>query len=153
MQGEDYKASICWVQVLVKAMLLLELVSMFIWNGPRPWMVALTWGIMLAAIVQAYSWGGIPCASETAAKPAAAARYLIFCKKIIKDAQGKDDIERFVEEIVSPVTFVSLELKDGVFILTAGTRSKAALLGRNKRRLLELAKIIDYNFGKDLRII
>jgi NusA-like KH domain protein len=73
--------------------------------------------------------------------------------KIIEDAHDQGGAERFIEDIVSPVTFVSLDLKEGVFILTAGTRSKAALLGRNKRRLLELAKIVEDNFGKELRIV
>ena len=73
--------------------------------------------------------------------------------KIIKEAEGIDDVERFVEDIVNPITFVSLEVREGEIILTAGMRSKAALLGRNKRRLAELSKIIEDNFGKDLRII
>ena len=73
--------------------------------------------------------------------------------RVIKENDGVEDAERFVEDIVSPVTFVSLELKDGVFILTAGIRSKAALLGRNKRRLEELKEIIEDSYGKGLKII
>lgn len=73
--------------------------------------------------------------------------------KIIKEPEDESDIGRFVEDIVSPITFVSLELKDGVYILTAGVRSKAALLGRGKRRLEELKKIVEDNFGKELRIV
>lgn len=73
--------------------------------------------------------------------------------KVIKEGTGIDDAKRFVEDIVSPVGFVSLELKDKVFILTAGARSKAALLGRNKRRLEELKQIMEDNYGKGLKII
>lgn len=73
--------------------------------------------------------------------------------RIIKEPVSEEDAKRFIEDIVNPVTFVSLELKDGVFILTAGVRNKAALLGRNKRRLEELKQIVEDNFGKELRIV
>ena len=73
--------------------------------------------------------------------------------KVIKEAEEIDDAERFVEDIVEPVTFVSLEVKDNKIIITAGTRSKAALLGRNKRRLAELSRIVEDYFGKELKII
>ena len=73
--------------------------------------------------------------------------------KVIKEAENLGDAGRFVGDIVDPVTFVSLEVKDDKIILTAGTRSKAALLGRNKRRLAELSIIIEDYFGKELKII
>lgn len=73
--------------------------------------------------------------------------------RIIKDVRGIEEAERFVKDIVSPVDFVSLEVKDGLFILTAGPRNKAALIGRNKRRLIELNKILEDNFGKELKIV
>ena len=55
--------------------------------------------------------------------------------------------------IVSPVTFKDLEIKDNEIILTAGSYSKAMLIGRNKRRLHELQKITRDYFGKDLSIV
>ena len=73
--------------------------------------------------------------------------------KIIRDANGIEDAERFVEDIVEPLTFVSLEVKENEIIITAGIRSKAALLGRNKRRLIELSQILEDNFGKELKIV
>ncbi len=75
--------------------------------------------------------------------------------RVIKDAPGNvKGIERFISSIVSPVEFVSLEVRDGVFILTAGSRTRAAtLIGRNKVRLDELNKIIESYFGKRLRIV
>ena len=73
--------------------------------------------------------------------------------RIIKEADGIGDAERFVEDIVDPITFVSIEVREDQIILTAGTRSKAALLGRNKRRYEELNRIIQETFGKELRII
>ncbi|MCH7965198.1 MAG: KH domain-containing protein [Bacteroidetes bacterium] len=73
--------------------------------------------------------------------------------RIVKESLGIEDATRFVGDVVSPVTFISLELKNDIFILTAGIRSKAALIGRNRRRLLELSKIVEDNFGKDLKIV
>ena len=48
--------------------------------------------------------------------------------KIVKEAEGIDDAERFVREIVAPVGFKSLEIKDGVVTINAGIQSKAALI-------------------------
>ena len=73
--------------------------------------------------------------------------------RIISEPQGIEDALNFVREVVSPVRFKSLELKDGVFVLNAGSASKAALIGRNKKRLEELQEIVKNNFGLDLRII
>ena len=73
--------------------------------------------------------------------------------KIVSEPQGLEDAQNFVKEIVSPIRFKSLELKDGVFILNAGSTSKAALIGRNKKRLEELKQIIFNNFGIDLKIV
>ena len=44
-------------------------------------------------------------------------------------------------------------LKNLLLILTAGSQSKAALIGRNKRRLLELQRIAKDYFGKEFRIV
>ncbi|MEM4271829.1 MAG: hypothetical protein QXD13_01950 [Candidatus Pacearchaeota archaeon] len=73
--------------------------------------------------------------------------------RIIAEAEGINDAQRFVEDIVAPIKFKSLELKDGVFILSATTASKASLIGRNKRRLEELSQILKDNFGYELKII
>lgn len=73
--------------------------------------------------------------------------------RIIREPNGIEDAERFVRDIVSPVGFKSLELRDDIFVLTAGSQSKAALIGRNKRRLIELNQILKDSFGKELRIV
>jgi len=75
--------------------------------------------------------------------------------RIIKDTNDDiPSISRFIEAIVSPVGFLSLELKDGSFILTAGSRERAAtLIGRNKVRLEELNTIFESYFRKSLRIV
>lgn len=74
--------------------------------------------------------------------------------KIIKEPKGLKDTESFVNDIVSPVKFRSLEIKNKVIIITAGSfQNKASLLGRNKKRFAELKKIIMGTFGLDLKIV
>lgn len=73
--------------------------------------------------------------------------------KIIPMPLGIGDARYFIEKIVSPVTFKNLEIKDGGIVLTAGNQSKAALIGRNKRRLLEMQKISRNYFGKEFKIV
>ena len=68
--------------------------------------------------------------------------------KVIREANGINEARRFIEDIVSPVGFVSLELRENIFVLTAGARSKAMLLGRNKRRYEELKSIFLYQLGR-----
>jgi len=73
--------------------------------------------------------------------------------KVIPIPKGIQHIKPFIQAIVSPVEFKDLEIKEDEIILTAGSRSKAALLGRNKRRLHEMQKIIKDFFGKEFKII
>ncbi len=74
--------------------------------------------------------------------------------RIIEEPNGIDDAKIFIEDIVNPVRFKSLEVKDSSFILTAGgTQVKATLLGRNKRRYQELDKIMQDTFGMELKIL
>ena len=73
--------------------------------------------------------------------------------KIIPISQGIQDAKDFIEAIVSPVKFKDLEIKDNEIIITAGSQSKAALIGRNRRRFLEMQKIIKDFFGRGFRII
>ncbi len=73
--------------------------------------------------------------------------------KIVVTPRGIEDAKRFIEAVVSPVTFKDLEVKDDEIILTAGSQSKAALIGRNKRRFLEMQKIVKDFFGKEFRIV
>jgi NusA-like KH domain protein len=73
--------------------------------------------------------------------------------KVIPIPKGIQHVKQFIQVIVSPVEFKDLEIKEDEIILTAGSRSKAALLGRNKRRLHEMQKIIKDFFGKEFKII
>lgn len=73
--------------------------------------------------------------------------------KVVAQPVSIKDVKSFIETVVSPVTFNDIEVKEDEVILSAGSRNKAALLGRNKRRLLEMQKIIKAIFGKEFKII
>lgn len=73
--------------------------------------------------------------------------------KVIPAPSGIYSAKQFIESIISPVRFKDLNIIDNEIVLTAGSQSKAALIGRNKRRLLEMQKIIKDYFGKDFRIV
>ncbi len=74
--------------------------------------------------------------------------------RIIEEAEGMKDARRFIQNIVDPINFKSLEIKENTFVINSGgTQSKAALLGRNKRRFEELKQIIEDTFHMDLRIL
>jgi transcription antitermination factor NusA-like protein len=73
--------------------------------------------------------------------------------RIVAEPNGISDAEKFVSDIVSPIQFKSLEIKDGVFVLNAGSQSKASLIGRNRRREEELNLILMDSFGISLKIV
>jgi len=74
--------------------------------------------------------------------------------RIIAESEGLKDVGRFVKDVVAPVKFKSLEIKDNSFVLTAGSnQSKAVLIGRNRAKFDELREILYDMFGLDLEIV
>ncbi len=73
--------------------------------------------------------------------------------KIIPQPRGIHDAKELIENIVSPVKFRELEINSNEIILNAGGQSKAALIGRNRRRALEMQRIVKDFFRKDFRIV
>jgi len=73
--------------------------------------------------------------------------------KVVAKPNSIEDASKFIGAIVSPVVFKKIDVTDGEIILTAGPQSKAALIGRNKRRLIEMQKIVKTFFNRDFRII
>jgi transcription antitermination factor NusA-like protein len=73
--------------------------------------------------------------------------------RIIPMPRGLYDARGFIQTIVKPVTFKDFQVNGNEIIITAGSQSKAALIGRDKRRLIELQKIAEDFFGKELKII
>jgi transcription antitermination factor NusA-like protein len=66
----------------------------------------------------------------------------------------KGDIEKFVSEIVSPITFNKIEFKDGMMSISAGRASKAALIGRDRAREKELFNVLKNFFTIErLRVV
>lgn len=74
--------------------------------------------------------------------------------RIIAEPEGIKDANKFLHELVSPVKFKSVEIKDNCIILTGGNnQNKASLIGRDKRRLLELEDIVKDIFAMEVKII
>ena len=73
--------------------------------------------------------------------------------RIIAEPNGIGEIQHFIESIVAPVRFKSLLVENGLATLNAGSQSKAALIGRNRRRFDELQMIIKNTFNVDFKII
>ena len=73
--------------------------------------------------------------------------------RILPKPRGIEDAEAFIQGIINPVTFNGIEIKDNEIIVTAGPQSKAALLGRHKRRLLEMQKIVKDFFGAEYKVV
>lgn len=73
--------------------------------------------------------------------------------KIVAIPNGKEDIESFVATITRPVRFKGIEVKDGEVTISAGSQSKASLIGKGKIRLTEMENILGQYFGvKKVRI-
>ncbi|MCA9487581.1 MAG: hypothetical protein KC516_01315 [Nanoarchaeota archaeon] len=72
--------------------------------------------------------------------------------RVIAQPRGIEDIKIFIQSIVNPLEFKDLEVKEDEIILTAGKQSKAALLGRDKRRLIEMKDIVGEFFNMEFRI-
>lgn len=74
--------------------------------------------------------------------------------RIIPIPRDLHDARGFIQTLVKPVMFKDFGIMGNEIIITAGNmQSKAALIGRDKRRFLELEKITKDFFGKDLKII
>lgn len=74
--------------------------------------------------------------------------------RIVREPEGVEDMGRFISDIVIPAKFKSIEVRDGTLLITAGSvQNKATLMGRNKKRMEELGKIVRAIFNLGLRIV
>ena len=74
--------------------------------------------------------------------------------RIIADQENIAQAGAFIEDIIAPIHYRSLESTPEGLIITAGNpQTKATLLGRNKKRFEELKQIVEDTFGVDLKII
>lgn len=72
--------------------------------------------------------------------------------KIVPAPRDSGDAELLIKSIVNPVTIKDVEVAENEIIVNAG-RNKAALIGRNKRRMIEMEKVTKGFFGKEFRVI
>ena len=73
--------------------------------------------------------------------------------RVVAQPNGVEDAREFIERVVSPLTFNDLEITVNEIIMNAGRMNKALLIGREKRRLIEMQNIIKYFFKREFRII
>jgi len=73
--------------------------------------------------------------------------------RVVATPRGIEDAKDFISAIIAPVQFKDIEITMDEIIVTAGPQSKAALLGRNKRRLAEMQKIVSEFFKVGYRVI
>lgn len=67
--------------------------------------------------------------------------------KVISMPKQGEQIDKFVKETVSPVTFNKIEVRENSVTITAGRQSKAALIGRSRVREKELGDVLKKFFG------
>jgi len=72
--------------------------------------------------------------------------------RVVAAPRGIEDAGFFIRSIVNPLTLRGVEIRGDEIIVTGGS-NKAALIGRNKRRLLEMQKIVKDFFEKDFRVV
>ena len=73
--------------------------------------------------------------------------------RVVPIPRGIEDARKFIELIISPATFKEMEITMDQIIITAGSvQNKATLLGRNKKRLEEMKRIVKDFFGLDYRV-
>ena len=73
--------------------------------------------------------------------------------RVVPMPRGVEDARFFIESIVKPAIFKSLQVTPTEVVITAGSmQNRATLFGRDKRRFIEMQKIVRDFFDKDLRI-
>lgn len=72
--------------------------------------------------------------------------------KVVPLPNGIKDAEVFIQSIINPVGFRELGVGENEIVISAG-KNKAALIGRNKRRLLEMQKITKGFFDREFRVV
>lgn len=71
--------------------------------------------------------------------------------KVIPLPDGEEGAGKFIEAVVSPITIKNVDVGEDMIVVNAG-KNKAALIGRNKRRMLEMQKIVKGFFDKEYKV-
>jgi len=72
--------------------------------------------------------------------------------RIVARPRGIQDAKNFIGSIVNPLTINDLRIEGNEIIISSNRQNKAALIGRDKRRLKEMQVIVRDFFEKELRI-
>jgi transcription antitermination factor NusA-like protein len=72
--------------------------------------------------------------------------------KIIPIPRDINDAKFFIETVVEPIQIKEIEINDKEIVVGGNVQTKAALIGRNKRRLLEMQSVIKDFFKRDFRV-
>jgi transcription antitermination factor NusA-like protein len=62
------------------------------------------------------------------------------------DKTNREEVAKFIGDVVEPVEFNKIEVKDDSVTINAGRQNKAALIGRNRIREKELFSILKDHF-------
>lgn len=74
--------------------------------------------------------------------------------RVVPCPRSEEDAKRFIESIISPATFKEFKINENEIIISSGgVQNKATLLGRNKRRYLEMRKIVNNFFDKEYKVL
>ncbi len=72
--------------------------------------------------------------------------------RIVAIPRDIKDAKSFIESVVGPVPVKEMEINENEIVVGGNVQIKAALIGRNKRRLLEMQEIIKGFFKRDFRV-
>lgn len=72
--------------------------------------------------------------------------------KIVAIPHDISEAKNFIEAVVEPVPIKEMEINENEIIVGGNVQTKAALIGRNKRRLIEMQEIIKGFFKRDFRV-
>ena len=74
--------------------------------------------------------------------------------KVIPEPAGLSDIQKFVSLIVYPIKLKKISVEGEEAVVYASPQERAALIGRDKKRMEELQNILEEYFGiKKLKIV
>ena len=66
---------------------------------------------------------------------------------IMPAINSNKEIDEFIKDVVAPIEFNGIEIKENSIVVNAGRQSKAALIGRGRQREKELGAALKNFFG------
>jgi len=72
--------------------------------------------------------------------------------KIVPIPRDIGDAKFFIEAVVNPIQIKEMEINENEIIVGGNVQTKASLIGRNKRRLLEMQEIVRDFFKREFKV-